>query len=284
MINPYRYVVAGGGLPLDGITAPLVYVSLDKVITAYAGNCIKVRRSSDSLEADIGFSGDYLDTTALATHLGADQGYITTWYDQSGNGYDLTQATASVQPEIITSTDDGSKKAIKFNGDALWNNCGSGAADFTTWPRDYIFVGYQTTNSWQIAASMAISSTGSNYNLCGGIVFYSAAQRFYIGTPATFDSVTPTTAILNNMHLFHNYRDATDTDLDVDDGDATTNRTPNITNYSNNAYIILGAQNGTTGSSGFVGEISEYGIWAENGLTSGEKSTVRGEIMTRYSI
>jgi hypothetical protein len=30
-------------------------------------------------------------------------GFVTEWYDQSGNGYDATQATALSQPQIVSS-------------------------------------------------------------------------------------------------------------------------------------------------------------------------------------
>jgi hypothetical protein len=76
--------------------------SLRKLRNAYTGNAIRVRRSSDNAEADIGFttSGD-LDTVALLAHCGAGSGFVTTWYDQSGNGRNATQTTAGSQPCIV---------------------------------------------------------------------------------------------------------------------------------------------------------------------------------------
>lgn len=69
----------------------------------YAGSCIKVRRSSDNSETDIGFSGNVLDTATLKTFVGAGNGFVTTWYDQSGNAKNATQSTALEQPVIINS-------------------------------------------------------------------------------------------------------------------------------------------------------------------------------------
>ena len=64
---------------------------------------IKVRRSSDNTEMNIGFdvSGN-LDTTALTTFVGAGNGFVTTWYDQSGLGRDAINTTATQQPKIVT--------------------------------------------------------------------------------------------------------------------------------------------------------------------------------------
>lgn len=68
----------------------------------YAGSAVRVRRSSDNLEADIGFNADgSLNTTALLAHCGAGSGFVTTWYDQSTNGRNLVQTTAANQPRIV---------------------------------------------------------------------------------------------------------------------------------------------------------------------------------------
>ena len=66
---------------------------------------MRVRETNANTEADIGFdsNGD-LDTTALLAHCAANgEGRIVTWYDQSGNGINVTQGTADRQPVIVTS-------------------------------------------------------------------------------------------------------------------------------------------------------------------------------------
>lgn len=70
--------------------------------TGYAGSCIRVRRSSDNTEQDIGFdaSGN-LNLSALTTFVGANSGFVVVWYDQSGNVRNATQGTAANQPQII---------------------------------------------------------------------------------------------------------------------------------------------------------------------------------------
>ncbi len=96
--------VFGAG-PLNMITpvANVAY-SLRRMRCAYSGFAIRVRRSSDNTTQDIGFtvSGD-LDTVALKTFVGAGNGFINIWYDQSGNAKDLSQATPGNQPQIIAS-------------------------------------------------------------------------------------------------------------------------------------------------------------------------------------
>lgn len=70
----------------------------------YAGDCIRVRRSSDNTESNIGFSGGFLDTSALKTFVGTggtDDGFIVSIYDQSGNARTATMATSANQPRIM---------------------------------------------------------------------------------------------------------------------------------------------------------------------------------------
>ena len=87
-------------LILDTYSAAAAF-STRKLRTAYAGSAIRVRRSSDNVEQDIGFSGNALDTTALSSFIGANSGFVVTWYDQSGNGRDITQTTTAAQPRIV---------------------------------------------------------------------------------------------------------------------------------------------------------------------------------------
>ena len=96
---------------MDSYSGAAVAYSLRKVYSTYEGSAINVRRSSDNATQDIGFDGYVLDEAALLSFVGASDGYVTTWYDQSGNGNDATQSTASNQPQIVSS---GS--TITFNG------------------------------------------------------------------------------------------------------------------------------------------------------------------------
>ena len=86
-----------------GTGATAAYSAVRRLRAAYSGSLIRVRRSSDNTEQDIGVSGGLLDTASLLSFCGANNGFIVTLYDQSGNGYDMTQATTSLQPQIVSS-------------------------------------------------------------------------------------------------------------------------------------------------------------------------------------
>lgn len=66
--------------------------------SGWDGSCLRVRRSSDNAELDIGFSGNAVDWAAADSFAGGSNLFVTRWYDQSGNGADLVQAAQASQP------------------------------------------------------------------------------------------------------------------------------------------------------------------------------------------
>lgn len=78
---------------------------LDSLLgTTYTGAAMRVREDAGDTETDIGYdsNGD-LDVAAIATHCGSANGYVVTWYDQSGNSKDIGNATATLQGIIYNS-------------------------------------------------------------------------------------------------------------------------------------------------------------------------------------
>jgi hypothetical protein len=102
------------GMALDSITSAAAF-SFRRLRSAYAGPAFSVRRTDGNIQ-DIGFTADgNLDTATLLgfCHSGVN-GFVVTWYDQSGNGRNLTQATTANQPRIVTA----SALAMTLNGRA----------------------------------------------------------------------------------------------------------------------------------------------------------------------
>ena len=87
---------------LDTYSGATAAYSLRKLRTAYTGNAIRVRRSSDNTTLDVGFKADgTLDTAPMLSFVGAGNGFVSIWYDQSLNSFDLTQNTSTNQLRII---------------------------------------------------------------------------------------------------------------------------------------------------------------------------------------
>jgi len=91
-------------LLLDTYTGATAAYSVRRLSSTYTGNLIRVRRSSDNTEQNIGYdANNVLDTAALLSFVGAGNGFVTTWYDQSGNANNAAQSTALNQPQIVSS-------------------------------------------------------------------------------------------------------------------------------------------------------------------------------------
>jgi len=106
----------GDDLILDGFSNIHAAYSLRKLRTDYTGFAVKIRESGSDADLDVGFDADgNFDVDAAATHIGGNSGFIDTWYDQSGNGRNQTQATDTNQPLFVTSQFN-SRPIIRFNG------------------------------------------------------------------------------------------------------------------------------------------------------------------------
>lgn len=91
-------------LGLSPSAPPVGAYSVRQLSTAYTGPLLRVRRDSDNSEQDFGFlpSGD-LDTAALKLFVGSANGWVRTWYDQSGRGNHVIQTVSANQPRLVSS-------------------------------------------------------------------------------------------------------------------------------------------------------------------------------------
>ena len=256
-------------LLLDLYPNASVAFSLRKLRTSYTGACIRVRRSSDNAETNIGFLNNVLDTASLLAFVGANNGFITTWYDQSGNAKDATQTTAANQPRIVNAgTIDtvNSKPAILGDGsnDTLRNTTLS------------------LTNPSSIFTVVDKIGTSGNFGLFsighalgGAFILTSTGHQFYQNGA----SFSPAYAN-NNQALLVAKTSTIGTDWEF---------------YGNNTTVVNSGQNiGTT-----IGSIislfdrssnasranmymQEYIIWNSDQMTN--RSGIQTEINTYYSI
>jgi hypothetical protein len=89
--------------PLDYLTGATGAYSLRKLKYSYEGFCLKLRRTNDNAQLDIGFSGNYVDIDAMLQFVpSGSEGLVDTWYDQSENSNNLTAAT-TFSPYIVES-------------------------------------------------------------------------------------------------------------------------------------------------------------------------------------
>jgi hypothetical protein len=90
-------------LLLDLYTGAAAAYSLRQLTHEYTGPVVQVRRTGDNAEDT--FTSDEVSDGTLAAWVtaggGTEGGFVKTWYDQSGNGNDASQATANNQLQIV---------------------------------------------------------------------------------------------------------------------------------------------------------------------------------------
>jgi len=109
---------------LDTYSGASVAYSLRLLSSTYSGSAIRVRRSDDNAEQDIGFRNNELDTSTLETFSIGSDCFVVTWYDQSGGTNNATQTTASAQPKIVssgTTITEGGKPTIDLSSSTYFD-------------------------------------------------------------------------------------------------------------------------------------------------------------------
>lgn len=191
IIASSRSSAPSSALLIDTYPGAAAAYSLRKLRTAYTGAAIRVRRSSDNTETDIGFNGTgELDTTALTTFVGSNSGFVTKWYDQSGNARDIAQASTSLQPNIVNAGVIrlyGTKPSLKFASTCMTNNTFTLAQ-----PNTYFLVSQETIFN------------GGDRNFFDGI---SGSGRNALGKQANYflyagSQITSATVANTNKNLF----------------------------------------------------------------------------------
>jgi len=103
LVNTYNWIIIDGGFEgiLNQFPGASLGLSLDKLDKNYTGSAIKVRRSSDNNELDIGFVNNELDTASLLDFVGSGDAFVSIIYDQVGSN-NMTQTTANLQGQIVS--------------------------------------------------------------------------------------------------------------------------------------------------------------------------------------
>lgn len=109
------YLITPAIYLLDTYSAKYGY-SLRK-LKSTATSAIRVNRSSDSTEQDIGFdsNGDF-DITSYNTFVGGGTGRVMKWYDQSGNGNHLNGNGVVAEVPVFVTNIFGTRPGLSFDG------------------------------------------------------------------------------------------------------------------------------------------------------------------------
>ena len=269
--------------------------SMRRLRDAYTGSCIKVRRSSDNTEQDINFdTNGYLDENALTSFCSGTNGFVTTWYDQSGNGRNAIQTTAVSQPQIVSSGSvilENAKPCLKFDGsDDTLRMTGT----MPLIERSFSFVGKQ--NVTQPDAGII------SFRPIGGSNDFRSSDTFVFST--TNNTVTPKRAYTIEGSTSGSYslqKNGTGTDIlqyglymetkTSGEGKLYENGVLQVTDSSftefasqNTQAFNLGARNfnNTTIQNYFNGQFQEFIYWSVNNISN--RTGIETNINNFYSI
>lgn len=273
-------------LLLNDYTGATAAYSLRRLNANYTGNCVRVRNDSGT-ELDIGFVGDYLDTTSLSSHCGSGGGQITVWYDQSGNSRDASQSTVSAMPTIFSSgslNQVNSKAAISFDGgDRLLTastQLHTGAFYATcvvqspsTLGNEQIFGQDDSQSSPQVRVAQYLRTKGATSS-ARVVVFNTSGSAF--GDDST--SIGTTSQVQISAY-------ATSGGVIESFDDSVTNGSSSYTGTLKTASMpaSVGAAAGSNSiAAAFNGYIQEIVIW--DGDKTSIRATIESEIDTYYSI
>ena len=271
------------GLLLDLYPGAVGAYSLRKLSNSYTGDAVKIRRSGDNAKQDIGFdsNGD-LDVNAMTSFViaggGTKIGFVEIWFDQSGNGNDITntfnaaqQPTISFDVPIII----GTRAAMRFDGTDLMTrpNIINVNADKTTFNvykptsvsvSDCIMDLSSTTgtgDAWTLTSETALRCVSRTYvTTAGSSNTYSLLEMWQDGI--TIDNANQFKMYFNGTYI-----------------PRASGANGNV-NSSTEPFYLGYSLNGTNGYDGTQQEIVIY----PSALSDANREGVRDNINTYYSV
>jgi hypothetical protein len=243
--------------PLSAITGtPATAYGLRKLICTYAGSAIRVRSSAaGSPTLDIGFttSGD-LDTAALKTFVGANSAFVTTWYDQSGNGRNATQNTTGSQPRIVNAgviDRQGNMPAIRWLGMGY----SLSTAAFTTYTAAACFNGVAKVNTDVTYNTIVNKTTG---NLPAPLDFYNAQMVIGNGTSYNFFAYSQTFNSTLPLSIWTYQAASAGSYSFYYNGTASGSGSVGFYGDNGNALVLGSRADGVTGLNGWISEVITF--------------------------
>jgi hypothetical protein len=274
-------------LLLDSYSGAAAAYSLRQLSWAYGGPVVRVRRDNNNAEQD--FTATEVSDGTLATWVGAgNNGFVRTWYDQSGNGRNAEQSTEANQPQLVSGGVlllENNTPALNFDGinDSL--------------RADNVATAIGTISSTQTLVMVARSTKGSPPGTSSAFVSYgsstttepvfftgqaSASQAGLLSHRTTSLIDTPITAgNVNSQSLFSVFAAQTSRSLQINNGSPTTSALDIGSGGIVNQFAI-GCLSRTTDALFALGNVQEVIVYHSN--MSSLFAGIRSNINAHYSI
>lgn len=264
---------------LDTYSGAAAAYSLRKLRTAYTGSAIRVRRASDNTEQDIGFVDNELDTSSLTSFCSGTNGFVKTWYDQSGNARNATQTTAANQPQIVSSGNvilENGKPAISFNSHFLQTT----SAYPTQQYQNSFYVAQSTTTNNRVVdtrgTGASVQGWHHKFSNAGDITIIDDGVNPYLGTSSISRSGQKLVSVLMYGGSGSSVDEYTNGSLEQSASDATTRDFD-----SGNVLTIAYNSNGQN-TQPFIGNLQEIVLYNSN--QSSNRTGIETNINDFYSI
>lgn len=237
-----KAVAAGAAYVGPGNVVPsaLAWYGLRAYSAATAGgNAVRLIRASDSTQQDfVTLANGNLDIASIATFLAATTGKVVTWYDQTGNGRHVTQATDANRPDYAAAVL-GSLPAVQFTAASTQS-----------------LVSGNLTLSQPLSISMVANRTTASAAYCrlgGDSVSGNSSTNILADAGNTIVGVTT----INAFHATQVWLNGVSSQFYIDGSLTPASPADAGTNGTGGQPITIGL----SGASAFSGYIAEWGIW-----------------------
>lgn len=271
------------GETISSIAAPAAAYSL-RSLTGSDPKVVRVRRDTggaagDNDEEDFTASG--ISSGALVDFVGAgNDGFVETWYDQSGNGRDVIQATASKQPKIVNAGSLLNELVFDGSDDFLQT-----AANFDVFGANSLAL-FTVINPSDVSGNPRFLNTRSGNP---GIELISNAQMKLYYKDSSNNGTTGNNqgaSLSADTEVLYTCIVDRDTDQTVEPfkngSSLSLSNPPDFTGVGsvNSAKLTIGANN--SGSQGYNGKTKEIIIYASN--QEANRTALETNINSHYSI
>jgi len=224
----------------------------------YSGDCMTIRRASDSTTQSIGFVGEEIDESAIETFCSGTSCTVQVWRDQSGNGNDATAPSTTNEPTIYTGgqlVKEGGRLSLEFNTSWLL----SASEIMNAYPLTAFSIVKFTSVSggrWYLDQSGTYGPGFKNSSSGDGLrVFYNYGSYGFLDT---------TTSVLNKQILSTASLVSSNQTLYVDGVSVATESTAFSGSGLSGVDFAIGTDTSNTTSRAFTGEIQEIVIYTSD--------------------
>ena len=250
---------------LNSYSGAAAAYSLRQLDTAYTGPAVRVRRDTDNTELNIPFYEGELHTALLNDFCLNANGFVSVWYDQSGNGNDAVQATTASQPKVYDSVT-GVIDSLRFDGNDFFTLASTIPIDLSDGFAGFIASNHSSGNNHRIF--LQTTAGGLDYAAGGTLL---ATEEFIIDADPRVVGISAVTGL--SLYTYEMTASAGNfykngTLLGTDAHSKTNTITPTVAQISR--------------SSGYTGDMKELIIYASD--QSANRAAIEANIASYYGI